>query len=329
MKSKRRQELRSNDLAHALEQLSSSFKDWGAYIIGGLAIVFVGVIIFTYMKSARQTAQDESFAQLQKELSPATTGVPKSNEELLRSISRVTELAEQSNDADFKIESTIERGDFALSMAVSGPEGIDLELLKEAKKAFEEIVRDHRDLPIHYGRALFGLFQVEANAFAIDADPARKATAEDYLQKLRDDPRLAGVPFQTMAIDRLNELDDIFTKVEFPKQPASAVQALISPTAISPSAPSSTVTLGTGSAGGAGSAGEAGAPDSDVEIEKDEAADTEGADTEVTEKEVTEGSADGDPADDSTGTDPDSAEGDDNSGDDDSGGDDSANGNED
>ncbi len=240
MKSKRRQELKSNDLAHALEQVGPWLKDWGVYVIGGLTVVFVAMIIFTYMKMARQTAMDESYAELQKELNAAATSAIGSDEELHRSISRIADLGDQSTDPEFKIESLLKRADMALSVAISRPGGINLEFLKEAKSAFEEIVQKHKNKPIPYGRALFGLYQVEANAFAVDADQSRKGAAEGYLKTLRDDTRLAGVPFQTMAIDRLNELDEIFTKVEFPKQPENATQAVI-PT----SNPSSVVTLGT------------------------------------------------------------------------------------
>ncbi|GJM26683.1 MAG: hypothetical protein DHS20C16_30980 [Phycisphaerae bacterium] len=270
MKSTRRHELKSNDLAHALEQLGSSFKSWGGYVIGGMAVVFVGVVIFTYMKSARETAQDEAFVQLQKELSPGLAGIPKTNDELLRSISRIADLGEQSSDAKFKIDAIMKRADLALNAAVFGQGGIDLALLKEAKSAFEEIVRDHRNLPIHYGRALFGLYQVEANGFAVDGDPARKEAAEGYLEQLRDDSRLAGVPFQTIAIDRLNELDGIFVDVKFPKQPGSAVQAIVSP-----SQPSSTVTIGTPKAEGTPTAEPAQAQDSDVDAAADDAVDAE------------------------------------------------------
>ncbi len=240
MKSKRRHELKSNDLAHTLEQLGASFKDWGAYVIGGLAIAFVGVIIFTYMKTAKQTALDDSFIQLQKELVKAPAGIPKSNEELLRSLSRIGDLGDQSTNEEFKVEALMGRADLALDVAISAEAGIDMKFLDESKKAFEQVVRDYQKRPVHYGRALFGLYQVEANAFSVDSDPARKATAEGYLEKLRDDSRLAGVPLQRLAIDRLNELDDIFTKVEFPNRPASSVQ-----TVISPSQPSTTVTIGT------------------------------------------------------------------------------------
>ncbi|MCA9253160.1 MAG: hypothetical protein R3E58_20480 [Phycisphaerae bacterium] len=240
MKSKRRQELKSNDLAHALEQVGPWLKDWGFYAIGGLAVVFIAMIIFTYMKSARQTAMDESYLSLQKELSTAANSPLGSEDELHRTISRIADLGEQSTNQDFKIEAALKRGNMALSIAMNNPGGIDLEFLKDAKSAFEEVVNKYKSKPIPYGRALYGLYQVEANAFAVDGDSGRKAAAAGYLTTLRDDTRLAGVPFQTMAIDRLNEIDELFTKVEFAAKPDSAVQAVISP-----SQPSSTITLGT------------------------------------------------------------------------------------
>ncbi len=239
MKAKRRHELKENDLAHALEQLGASFKDWGGYVIGGLAIVFVGVVIFTYMKTARETALDDSYAQMQKESNVAPAGVPKTNEELLRSLTRIGDLADQSNNDEFKVEARLLRAELALQTAVTSEGGVDKAFLDEAEKGFETLVRDYKNLPIYYGRALYGLFQVESNAFAVDGDASRKAAAEGHLLKLRDDSRLAGVPLQQLAVDRLNELDDIFTKVEFPSQPSNAIQSVISPTQ-----PSTTITIG-------------------------------------------------------------------------------------
>lgn len=247
MKSKRRQELRTNDLAHALDQLGGSFRVWGVYVIGAIAVAAVGTLIFAYMKSARQTAMDESYTQLQKLLVVAPAGVRKSDEKLHRSIARIGDLSEKSTDPAFKIDALIKQGEMALDLAVTGEDGIDVSFLKEGREAFEAIVSGHRDLPIHYGRALFGLFQIEANEFAVDGDLAHRDAAEGHLEKLRDDSRLAGVPLQTMAIDKLNELDEIFTKVVFQKRPTPAVQTIIPKVTTIPKAatpPTASVTIG-------------------------------------------------------------------------------------
>lgn len=242
MKSKRRHELKSNDLAHALEQLSHSFKDWAGYVIGAVAVVVVGTLIVTYMKTARETAMDEAYAELTKLGQTAQAGVSKSNEELHRTLTKMGDLGNSSTDPAFKLEALLLKADTAMAIALNSESGVDPMFLNEARAAFEEIVTKHKDLPIHYGRALFGLFQIEANEFSVDGDMSHRDKAEGYLEQLRDEQRLAGVPFQTMAIDKLNELDDIFTKVTFPERPASVTQTVIPQGG---SQPSASVTLGT------------------------------------------------------------------------------------
>ena len=56
--------------------------------------------------------------------------------------------------------------------------------------------------------------------FVLDDDPAHRERAEKYLATLRDDATFAGTPLQTVAIDRLNDLDEIFVTVKFEPRPA-------------------------------------------------------------------------------------------------------------
>ncbi|NOX60113.1 MAG: DUF1517 domain-containing protein [Planctomycetes bacterium] len=247
MKAKRRQELRANDLAHTIEELRRSFKDWGMYVIGAIAVVGVGFAIVSYMKSARNTAMADSYVQLQANSKITSAGIRKSDDELHRSLDRIGDLGDRSTDPAFKVSALIRQADLALNLAMTGEEGVDDSFLSVARKAFEAVVRDHKNRPLQYGRALYGLFQVEANAFAIDNDASHREAAEAHLQKLRDDSRLVGTPFQTMAIDKLNELDEIFTLVTFAKRPEATIQAVISPeSGISPEpgTPSASVTIG-------------------------------------------------------------------------------------
>ena len=64
MKAKRRQELKTNDLAQALQDMGQWFKDQGVYVVGALALVIVVVVIVSYRNSAKAEAIDRAYAEL-------------------------------------------------------------------------------------------------------------------------------------------------------------------------------------------------------------------------------------------------------------------------
>ena len=221
MKAKRRQELKTNDLAQALEDMGQWFKDQGVYVVGALALVVVVVVIVSYRNSAKAEAIDRAYAELRSRAAfMAPSGVRKSDEELESSLAAISDLTTRTDDADFRLEALLRRGDMALRLAETGRKGIEAKYLGDARGAYQEIVNGYQDRTLHYGRALYGLFQVEADEFTTDGDARHREQAARYLKMLRDDARFNGMPFQTMAVDMLNELDSVFTVVTFAKVPA-------------------------------------------------------------------------------------------------------------
>ena len=223
MKAKRRQELKTNDLAQWLEDARVSFKDWGVYAVGGIAVAVIIAVIFMYRETAMAEGMERAFVELDQAAQLAPNGVPKTPTEILESVEEIDALAESTAAPAFRVVALTMQGAIAMSCAESAGSTPNEACLAAARKAFTRVVDDHHEAAIYYGRALMGLFQIEANEFAVDGDAGHKAKAAQYLERLRDDKRLGGTPYQTRAVDLLNELDEVFTTVEFAQRPAPSL----------------------------------------------------------------------------------------------------------
>jgi len=246
MKASRRQELKTNDLAAWLEDVRRSFSQWGGYVIGGVALVILVVAINAYMRSARAEARTSAYMDLRRASTLMNESVVKTDDELRSSLATIDELVATSTDDDFKIDALLAKASMSVGLARRGlgnldkPEARDdvRRYLDEARAAYTQLARDFRDRPMYYGRAVYGLYQVEALAFVLDGDPAHRENGARHLEQLRDDPALNATPLQTVAIERLNALDETFTLVQFEKRPAAPLPPVPGPVQLPGAAPS-------------------------------------------------------------------------------------------
>lgn len=220
MKTKRRQELKSNDLAQMIDDLRNSFSQWGVYVLVGVAVVLVVFAITTSIKSARSAQVDNAYEELVASSQIAPGGIRRSGQDMLQSLEKMKRLAEESSNLEFRLDALSRRSEMGLALAMSDPEGPKMDFLESAKEAFETIIADYPDRKIYVGRAHHGLFQVAATMFAIDGDVSHKAEALKHLEAIRDDAAYAQTPLMVAALDRINELDSLFVPVTFPKAPA-------------------------------------------------------------------------------------------------------------
>ena len=223
MKAKRRQELKTNDLAQTLQDLGESFRQWGVYVVGAVALVVVVAVISSYRASAEVQSFQDSYSTRGKLSSMAPGGVELESAAILANLEEMGRLADQSGSLDFKLDTLSLQASLALMQAEKGEGGIDPEYLSVAEAALKKIIDNHSDSTVYYGRALCGMFQVEADKFVIDKDVSHREKAEKYLDILRTDNRFSGLPFQKLAIDLYENLDNTFTVVEFPKAPEPVV----------------------------------------------------------------------------------------------------------
>lgn len=241
MKAKRRQELKTNDLAAWLDDVRHSASKWGGYLAVGVIVVVGAVVISAYMRKARNEARIEAYEDLQKAASLQVAKMDKTEEELRASLSRIDELVAGNPDASFRINALFDKASMATALAQRGigsvaatdaakvtPEQAK-QYLADARAAYEQVVRDYSDHTLYLGRALYGLFQVESLSFVLDGDAAHRAKAAEYLEKLRDDPKFNATPLQSVAIERLKSLDAMFTHVTFPKRPEATPAPVMAP----------------------------------------------------------------------------------------------------
>jgi len=234
MKAKRRQELKTNDLAAWLDEVRRSASKWGGYLFAGIAAVAAVLIINAYMKSARAEARTSAYSDLRRAASMQTAGnLEKTDEEIRASLARIDELVDGSSDTAFKINALLDKAAMAVQLADQAlVEPLDPgateaqrrsrveQFLADARAAYERITTEFASHALYCGRARFGLFEVEATAFVLDGDAGHRTRAEEQLKKILDNAALNATPLQTVAIDLLNDLDQVFTPVQFPSRPA-------------------------------------------------------------------------------------------------------------
>jgi hypothetical protein len=186
-------------------------------------------MVATYLRSAKADTVGKAYLELDKASALNPAGTLKTNAELESSIKTIEQLLAQTGDDTFALDALVTKGSLALRSAELGKAEGARTFLPQAQEAFEEIVNKHKDHALHYGRALAGLYQVEAQGFAYDQDPQRKERAEKYLEMLRDDARLTHTPLHAMAVDTLNGLDRIFSTVTFPNRPVVTIPERFDP----------------------------------------------------------------------------------------------------
>ncbi len=208
MKSERRHELRENDLAHYLSVARDYLDENGGRVglVVFAVIAVVAVATFT-MRSRAVELEDVWRRKNQLTFQDVETG-----RESLRAL---RSLASETTDEHLAMTCLVEGGKQALRLTREVPWPPDKELNEQAASSLGDLLSKFGDNPIAAGVALSGLATVEENRFLIDHDYSHKDKAREYLTRIIDDPRLNGMPFQKLAIDRRKSLDDTFVLIQF------------------------------------------------------------------------------------------------------------------
>jgi type II secretory pathway pseudopilin PulG len=164
MKTKRRQELKSNDLAAWLEDVSKSASQWGGWVLGGLAVIIIVVFISRYRTNARLEARSEAFSALRTASSMQVGSMTKTPEEIRTSLATIDDLIAETPDNDFKIEALLGKADLAMSLArraLGGDETAKVDdpqaVLDDARAAYE---RGNQQIPGSGGLSRAGFVRV-------------------------------------------------------------------------------------------------------------------------------------------------------------------------
>jgi len=212
MKAERRHELKGNDLAQMLDQAGEYMRKNGSrlgLIIAGIVVIVavVGIAV-----RSRAVALEDAW-QLKRSLSFETTADGK------QSLQTLASLIADSADPEFIMTGLLDQGRYALELAYKAENPPDGEMNERARTAYDELLLRFPQNPIAFGAAQIGLATVEENAFALDRDLAHKEAASRHLQAVLDRQDLAVTPFFTLATERLENLDEVFTVARFAAAP--------------------------------------------------------------------------------------------------------------
>lgn len=222
MKTQRRQELRTNELAQMLDEAREFFQRWGSYVVGGVLVVVVLVALIVYRAKAAEQALSDAWTQLselQRNAFFTQSREKRRDDEIELGFTGLEELAAQAKDPALVFEALSSKGRIAEQLSMMAEAGVDAHYLDEAEEAYQ-VLRDR--LPenaLAVAVALTGLVNVEADRFVLDGDPSRKDEARRMLEQLAGEPRFNLTPFQMAAADRLNQLDAVFRPVELAPAP--------------------------------------------------------------------------------------------------------------
>ncbi len=215
MKRERRQELRTNELAASLVEAREFFNKHGTYILAGLVVVALLFAVTAYVSHQRRVTAANEWAQLDKLRSEVQDPA-----QLTKALDSLEGLAADAENADVAQEALLQRGRSAEFEALKDAAGPNVALLDQAKESYQAVLdRFGKESMLAAGSALIRLANLEANYFAADFDPAHRQTARTYLERLRDDSRFDGTPFETEALARLNKLDETFVAVRIVEAP--------------------------------------------------------------------------------------------------------------
>jgi hypothetical protein len=208
MKAQRRHELRENDLVHYLKEVKNYLDEHGSKIVAGTLVVAVAASVGLWVLRSRSRALGEAYVSMSALTFPDL-------EQGKQNLESLTTLTSTTSDHQFLLSALVEQGRAALELASKGQPAPDREMNEEAKETFERLLREFKEDPIAIGVAHLGLATAAGNDFVLDGNPAHKETARRHLERVRDSELLTGLPLQTFALARLNNLNETFKTVEF------------------------------------------------------------------------------------------------------------------
>lgn len=212
MKSERRHELRENDLVHYLNSVRDYLEEKG----GRVAFVAITIVVVAGVAAFALRSRAAAIEDVWLRRAKLSYNEP---EEGRQSLATLRELTQQVSDPKFIMDSLMDQGRQALSLAQQVPDPPDPEFNRDAQTAFQSLHEQFPDSAVAVGVALLGLATVEENAFVIDGEMAHKDKAHELLSRIIHDAKLNGLPAQTVATKRREALDVTFSRITLASSP--------------------------------------------------------------------------------------------------------------
>ncbi len=224
MKTKRRQELKSNDLAIYLQELREFVRANSSKIImiGVVAVCLVAVIGFRVHSSS--VSLENSWQAYQNVARASYTPDPE-NAEWLEDTRRQWEaVVESSGDRSFKAQAIWGYIDFCQRQFLSTRDSATkTRLLEIAERHCRLLMDRYASNPAMHAAALRALASVEENRYVLDGDAAHKERARQHLEEIRDTAAFTGTPFQDDALTRLNDFEGLWQPMVLAEAPKISV----------------------------------------------------------------------------------------------------------
>jgi hypothetical protein len=215
MKADRRHELHENALAHTIENFRAVLAENARTITAGITVVVAVLIVTGLVIRFRASAYEEKW----RRLSQLMFDKPETARE---SLDTLIGLTRESNDETFSLAALLEQGRQGLLHAQKADSPPDPAFNEKARQAFEEMLRRFPNNPMAFGVAHCGLATVEENLFVLSRKSSHKENAKRHLDAIIESSLVAGLPFQSIAVSRRNELDQTFTDLVFGAGTATA-----------------------------------------------------------------------------------------------------------
>jgi hypothetical protein len=218
MKKRRRQDLRTNELAQSLSELGDFFNRYGTYVLAAAAVIMVIIVSVWYTAYSREGSRRRAWERF----------YTLENFEPEQQLAGYRQLAEESPDTVLSASAWLKLGDTAWNESQS-PETLSNserrdELLRTARQAYEQVTRMSGVDGDVVAAARLGLAAVAEENHEV-------AAARQLYQVVRDAPGSAHTGLDRLAETALASLDQMGEPVTFAPamRPPAAPSASASP----------------------------------------------------------------------------------------------------
>ncbi len=227
MKSRRRQELKTNELGAYLERVREYAElHAGMMIVLGLLVVAgvgAGIVYGVTSQQAKQ-ADWQAYDNTARDFNPAELLMQqaKNSNWIQDAVLNWDSLRNATRNPEIRARATWMLVEFNLQQAVLAPDVESKKKLLDQAERYSKILQEQNGSnPVFQAAALNALAQIGMDRFLMDRNPQHKTQAEAYLEQIRDNPALLGSPIQTDALARLNAIqsESFWTPIELAEAP--------------------------------------------------------------------------------------------------------------
>lgn len=216
MKQSRRQELKTNELSIYLQQIYDFLARNSTYVIGGLVVVALIIVVGTMNARSQRAARVDALNRLSSiQTSDGARDIKVLDEikDLAASYGSDDGLGPEIRDMQATLAHQL-----ALNLTTDADKNQRADLLKEARSACEQAIRDFRSRPEVVARAHFTSAGVEEtlfidgqNSWSEEERKEKMAAIRSLYQKVID---ATANPYQQLAKEQLDSLEKRLARLE-------------------------------------------------------------------------------------------------------------------